>query len=240
MGRADEGSRISRRRPGRVRTRRRRNPRHRFRARDRSHFRRDGRSNRRHRRRTMSHRLKVDPGVLRRRRHLRSLRPVGRPVHGESRVGRRRLPELDHRDVRLGLRARDRGVPGVRRRPCRQSLRAPSPRRGRRPPRLQDGVLGRDDVQWGMGIGLMFFAVAEPISHLSAPPAGTASPNTEATAQQAMAISYFHWALHPWAIYAVVRLALAYFTFRRGMPNLISTAFHPLIGTASTGRSASR
>ena len=82
----------------------------------------------------------------------------------------------------------------------------------------------------GMGIGLMFFAVAEPISHLTAPPAGTARAGSEAAAQQAMAISYFHWALHPWAIYAIVGLALAYFTFRRGMPNLISSAFYPLLG----------
>ena len=87
----------------------------------------------------------------------------------------------------------------------------------------------------GMGIGLMFFAVAEPISHLAAPPAGTARPLSEAAAQQAMAISYFHWALHPWAIYAIVGLALAFFTFRKGMPNLISTAFHPLIGDRVNG-----
>ena len=82
----------------------------------------------------------------------------------------------------------------------------------------------------GMGIGLMFYAVAEPISHLSAPPAGTAKAGSEAAAQQAMSLSYFHWALHPWAIYAIVGLALAYFTFRRGLPNLISSAFHPLLG----------
>ena len=82
----------------------------------------------------------------------------------------------------------------------------------------------------GMGIGLMFFAVAEPISHLTAPPAGTERAGTEAAAQQAMALSYFHWALHPWAIYAVVGLALAYFSFRRGLPTLISSAFHPLLG----------
>jgi glycine betaine transporter len=104
--------------------------------------------------------------------------------------------------------------------------------------------LGRDDdrpefrtASWvammfsaGMGIGLMFFAVAEPISHLTAPPAGTERAGTEAAAQQAMALSYFHWALHPWAIYAVVGLALAYFSFRRGLPTLISSAFHPLLG----------
>ena len=82
----------------------------------------------------------------------------------------------------------------------------------------------------GMGIGLMFFAVAEPISHLTAPPAGTARPGSEAAAQQAMALSYFHWALHPWAIYAIVGLSLAYFTYRRGLPNLISSAFYPLLG----------
>ena len=104
--------------------------------------------------------------------------------------------------------------------------------------------LGKDDdrpefrtVSWiammfsaGMGIGLMFFAVAEPISHLTAPPAGTERAGTEAAAQQAMALSYFHWALHPWAVYAIVGLALAYFTFRRGLPNLISSAFYPLLG----------
>jgi glycine betaine transporter len=82
----------------------------------------------------------------------------------------------------------------------------------------------------GMGIGLMFFAVAEPITHLTAPPAGTVKAGSEAAAQQAMSLSYFHWALHPWAIYAIVGLALAYFTFRRGLPNLISSAFYPLLG----------
>ena len=109
--------------------------------------------------------------------------------------------------------------------------------------------LGRDDdrpefrtASWiammfsaGMGIGLMFFAVAEPISHMTAPPAGTEEAGTPAAAQQAMAISYFHWALHPWAIYAIVGLALAYFTFRKGMPNLISSAFYPLLGERVNG-----
>src|ERR687897_922069 len=68
----------------------------------------------------------------------------------------------------------------------------------------------------GMGIGLMFFGVAEP--------------NTKGAAQVAMEYSYFHWAFHPWAIYAIMGLALAYFTFRKGMPNLVSTAFYPLLG----------
>ena len=82
----------------------------------------------------------------------------------------------------------------------------------------------------GMGIGLMFYGVAEPLSHMSSPPAGTAEPGTRAAAQVAMEYSYFHWAFHPWAIYAIMGLALAYFCFRKGMPNLISTAFYPLLG----------
>jgi glycine betaine transporter len=104
--------------------------------------------------------------------------------------------------------------------------------------------LGRDDetpefrtTSWiammfsaGMGIGLMFYGVAEPISHLAAPPLGLAKPGTDDAARVAMEYSYFHWALHPWALYAVAGLALGYFCFRKGMPNLISTAFYPLLG----------
>src|SRR5829696_3221299 len=82
----------------------------------------------------------------------------------------------------------------------------------------------------GMGIGLMFYGVAEPLSHMSSPPAGTAEPGTREAAQVGMEYSYFHWAFHPWAIYAIMGLALAYFVFRKGMPNLISTAFYPLLG----------
>jgi glycine betaine transporter len=77
----------------------------------------------------------------------------------------------------------------------------------------------------GMGIGLMFYGVAEPIYHLGAPPHGLAKANTRDAAQVAMEYSYFHWAFHPWAMYAALGLALAYFTFRKGMPNLISSAF---------------
>jgi len=82
----------------------------------------------------------------------------------------------------------------------------------------------------GMGIGLIFFGVAEPLSHMSSPPAGTVEAGTREAAQVAMEYSYFHWAFHPWAIYAIMGLALAYFCFRKGMPNLISTAFYPLLG----------
>jgi glycine betaine transporter len=87
----------------------------------------------------------------------------------------------------------------------------------------------------GMGIGLMFYGVAEPIYHLGAPPHGLAKANTRDAAQVAMEYSYFHWAFYPWAIYAVLGLALAYFTFRKGMPNLISTAFYPILGERVNG-----
>jgi choline/carnitine/betaine transport len=83
----------------------------------------------------------------------------------------------------------------------------------------------------GMGIGLMFWGVAEPLSHYAAPPPGTAEPESNAAMQTAMATTMFHWALHPWAIYAVVGIAIAYGTFRKGRTQLISSAFQPLIGT---------
>ncbi|WP_434599263.1 BCCT family transporter [Streptomyces sp. A5-4] len=82
----------------------------------------------------------------------------------------------------------------------------------------------------GMGIGLMFFGVSEPLSHLSSPPPGS-DPATSAEAMQtAMATTLFHWTLHPWAIYAVVGLAIAYSTFRRRRRQTISAVFTPLIG----------
>jgi glycine betaine transporter len=87
----------------------------------------------------------------------------------------------------------------------------------------------------GMGIGLMFYGVAEPISHLAAPPLGQARPNTPEAAEAAMEWTYFHWALHPWALYAIVGMALGYFCFRRGMPNLISSVFYPLLGERVNG-----
>src|ERR687885_2453964 len=87
----------------------------------------------------------------------------------------------------------------------------------------------------GMGIGLMFYAVAEPISHLGAPPLGLERAGTPEAARLAMQYTYFHWALTPWCLYGIVGLALGYFSLRKGMPNLISTAFHPLIGDRVNG-----
>lgn len=80
----------------------------------------------------------------------------------------------------------------------------------------------------GMGIGLLFFGVAEPVQHYAAPPVGPGR-NIDA-AREAMVLTFFHWGLHAWAIYAVVGLALAYFAFRRGLPLTIRAALYPLIG----------
>jgi glycine betaine transporter len=79
----------------------------------------------------------------------------------------------------------------------------------------------------GMGIGLVFWGVAEPISHYGAPPPGIA-PHTPEAAAAAMRYSFFHWGLHPWAVYSVVALAIAFFSFRRGKPALISAATESL------------
>ncbi|SDP83261.1 BCCT, betaine/carnitine/choline family transporter [Arthrobacter sp. ok909] len=68
----------------------------------------------------------------------------------------------------------------------------------------------------GMGIGLMFYGVAEPLYHYISPPPGTVEGRTPAAIQTAMATSIFHWTLHPWAMYAVVGIAMAYGTYRLG------------------------
>jgi choline/carnitine/betaine transport len=81
-----------------------------------------------------------------------------------------------------------------------------------------------------MGIGLMFYGVSEPLSHFVAPPPGTGPAGNPEAVQNAMATTLFHWTLHPWAIYAVVGLAVGYGVFRKGRSLLISSAFAPLLG----------
>ncbi|MBA4069060.1 MAG: choline transporter [Acinetobacter sp.] len=80
----------------------------------------------------------------------------------------------------------------------------------------------------GMGIGLMFFGVAEPVMHYVTPPAG--EPETVLAAQQSMRVTFFHWGLHAWAIYTLVGLSLAYFAYRHQLPLKIRSALYPLIG----------
>ena len=98
----------------------------------------------------------------------------------------------------------------------------------------------------GMGIGLMFYGVAEPMGHFSAAlggievgadgvrtdwaPLGGAAGDAEAAARLGMAATIFHWGLHPWAIYAIVALALALFSFNKGLPLSIRSIFYPLLG----------
>lgn len=100
----------------------------------------------------------------------------------------------------------------------------------------------------GMGIGLMFFGVSEPLSHFGSAFGGTASEAGEAgvrtdwaplaaaegdalaSRRLAMAATIFHWALHPWAIYAILALGLALFSFNKGLPLTIRSVFYPLLG----------
>jgi len=93
----------------------------------------------------------------------------------------------------------------------------------------------------GMGIGLMFFGVLEPVYHMAiSQPLGVPSPiaddgsiiaeNVEAAKRMGLAATIYHWGLHPWAIYAVVALALALFSFNKGLPLTIRSAFYPVFG----------
>ncbi|WP_223478409.1 BCCT family transporter [Oricola indica] len=93
----------------------------------------------------------------------------------------------------------------------------------------------------GMGIGLMFFGVLEPVYHMAiSQPLGTPSPfdadgvlipeNVEAARQMGLAATIYHWGLHPWAIYAVLALALALFSYNKGLPLSVRSAFYPILG----------
>jgi glycine betaine transporter len=90
--------------------------------------------------------------------------------------------------------------------------------------------------QAGMGIGLVFWSVSEPVHHFGVdPPYGLAEPGTTQAADVALRYAFFHWALHPWAIYAVIALALAYFNFRHDRPGLISAVLRPIFGERMDG-----
>ncbi|MEV4432455.1 BCCT family transporter [Streptomyces sp. NPDC049585] len=83
----------------------------------------------------------------------------------------------------------------------------------------------------GMGIGLMFYGVGEPLQHFVTPPPGSGvSAGSPAAARTALEYSFFHWTLHPWAIYGMSGLALAYAGFRKGRGNRLSSVFVPLLG----------
>ncbi|MBS0001882.1 MAG: BCCT family transporter [Thioalkalivibrio sp.] len=84
----------------------------------------------------------------------------------------------------------------------------------------------------GMGIGLMFWSVAEPVGYFTewfGTPLDIAG-GTEESRQAALGATMYHWGLHPWAIYSVVGLSLAFFTYNKGLPLTIRSAFYPLLG----------
>jgi len=80
----------------------------------------------------------------------------------------------------------------------------------------------------GMGIGLVFFGVAEPMSHFNSPP--VAEAGSVAAARAALPLTYLHWGLHAWAIYALMALGIGYFAFRKKLPLAIRSCFYPLLG----------
>ncbi|MFN3765011.1 MAG: BCCT family transporter [Aliihoeflea sp.] len=80
----------------------------------------------------------------------------------------------------------------------------------------------------GIGIGLIYWGVAEPLTHFYAPP--LQDPESVAAAEQAMVLTFLHWGFHGWAIYCVVGCALAYFHYRKGLPLSIRSALYPIIG----------
>ena len=92
----------------------------------------------------------------------------------------------------------------------------------------------------GMGIGLVFWGVAEPVTHLHEPRSAELAPgeNAEPSAaavSEALASSFFHWSFHPWAIYIALGMSLGYFAFRKGLPLRPASALYPLLGDRAFG-----
>ena len=88
----------------------------------------------------------------------------------------------------------------------------------------------------GIGIGLMFFGVAEPVEHFQNPPLGIDATDTAAAHRLAIAAAIFHWGIHPWAMFAVVALALSFAAYNLGLPLTLRSAFYPVLGEAVWGR----
>ncbi|MCB1645183.1 MAG: BCCT family transporter, partial [Pseudomonadales bacterium] len=82
----------------------------------------------------------------------------------------------------------------------------------------------------GIGIGIMFYGVLEPMNHFLHPPLGHAYAEDTAARELAMAATIYHWAFHPWAMYALIGLSLAFFSYNKGLPLIIRSALYPLLG----------
>ena len=92
-------------------------------------------------------------------------------------------------------------------------------------------------ISAGMGIGLMFWSVAEPISHWGSPaPLFGVEAGSGLAGKMAIITTYYHWGIHPWAIYALVSLALAFFAYNRGLPLTFRSVFYPILGERIYGR----
>lgn len=92
----------------------------------------------------------------------------------------------------------------------------------------------------GLGAGLLFFGVAEPVTHWTAPPHGLATPESEEAALLALRYTYFHWGFNGWAMYAVMGGAMAYFAYRKNMPILVSSTLSPFLGRDAPSRPLGR
>ena len=88
----------------------------------------------------------------------------------------------------------------------------------------------------GIGIGLMFFGVAEPVDHFGSPPLGVDAADIAAAYRLAIASAIYHWGVHPWAMFAVVALALSFAAYNLGLPLTLRSAFYPVMGDAVWGR----
>ncbi|TBW29985.1 BCCT family transporter [Gramella sp. KN1008] len=86
----------------------------------------------------------------------------------------------------------------------------------------------------GMGIGLLFWSIAEPVTHFTSPP--LTEGGTPEAAQEAMNFTFLHWGFHAWGIYALVGLSLAYFTYSHGLPLTIRSVFYPILGDKIYGK----
>ncbi|MFO7959595.1 MAG: BCCT family transporter [Nitriliruptoraceae bacterium] len=92
-------------------------------------------------------------------------------------------------------------------------------------------------ISAGMGIGLMFWSIAEPIFHLNGPaPLFGVEPGSAEAGNAALATTFYHWGIHPWAIYGLVALALAFFAYNRGLPLTFRSVFYPLLRERIYGR----
>jgi glycine betaine transporter len=92
----------------------------------------------------------------------------------------------------------------------------------------------------GLGAGLLFYGITEPVSHWASPPHGLAEPESEAAALVALRYTYFHWGFNGWAMYAVMGGAMAFFSFRKGLPILVSSTFTPVLGPDANNRPLGR